>query len=208
MSTDSPSSQQSDDELALKTDALSGYAGVFSKLFELYGIESGVNELREAVRQADYARDVADEKARREHLEQADENMYKSLNDAVASIGDEMQIYAENPGHANLNEHFGHYQELLGLFGRIKRQFAKARESREQRDELYRYAAKGADFKDLLNYFDELGRCEIAIRASMSKNRASSRKDLVIAAFVAILATALATALTQAGEAILTSMIG
>jgi len=194
--------QKSDNDLALRAEALSGYAGFFSNLFELYGLESGVNELRDAVGQADYARGHAaatDFDAAREQLEQADENIYKALNDAVAFIGAKTRSYAENLGHANLNEHFGHYQELLGLFGRIERQFANEREGREQRDELYRYMAEGADFKDLLNYFDELGRCEIAIRASMSRNRTSSRRNFVIAALNIVLPPATLVSLAILG---------
>jgi len=124
--------------------------------------------MNDVARHADSARECADKNdsgKAREHLEQADEKMYKALDDAVASIKEDMQGYEKKPGYASLSKHFGHYQELSGVLTRIGRRIDNSREDREQRNELYRDIAEGSDFKDLLRYFDELRGSIIAIRS-------------------------------------------
>jgi len=166
--------QKSDNELALRASLLSEYVRVFSKLFKRYGITAVTDELRDAGRQSDYSRERTDDDNKaREHLEQADENLSKALADTVANIKEEIRRHDDSLRYANLNEHFGHYQELSGVLSRINRQVKNARESREQRDEVYRNLAESAELKDLLTYFDELRSSVPAIRASVArKNRA------------------------------------
>lgn len=188
------SAQKSDSELALRAGALSGYASLFSKLFERHAISVGINELRDASRQADYARERAAEEdfdKAREQLEQAGENIYKALNSAGVHINREIDDYEKSLKYVNLNDRFDNYQALSGVFARIKRQIEKARESRDQRDEVYRYIAEGADFTDLLNYFDELRGSICAIRDSITKEKRRYRKSIVLAVSLAVLNPAL-----------------
>lgn len=113
----------------------------------------------------------------REHLERTNEKIYKAHPDtAVALIAKEMQIYEKELGHANLNKHFDHYQELSGLLTKLNWQIDNSRQSGDQRDELWRDIAEGADFKALLKYFDELRSSIMAIRESIEEEKAESEK--------------------------------
>jgi len=156
------------------------YAGVLLNLFERHDIAAGINQLRDAVAQTDYARAGADEEARaRENLEQADENIYAALAGAVASIDEEIQGYEKSLRFTNLNEQYGRYQELSGILTMIKRQIKSSQADREQRDSLYRYAAEGADFKAALKYFDELRGSIGAIRESVTREKIRSGISLL-----------------------------
>jgi len=159
-------------------------------------------ELRYADRQMDRARECADKKdfnKAREHLEQANENMHKALHDAiddaVGFIGAEKRRYADKWGVAKLNDHFRHYQALSGVLIRTKRQIASSRENREQRGQLYRDIAEGAeDFKDLLKYFDELRSSETAIHESIADKKRQRRNSILTTVLIAAVGNGLAIA--------------
>jgi len=156
------------------------YAGVVLDLFELYDIEVGIKELRQAASRATYAGEDA-----HENLEQADEDIYNAVAGAVATIDEKIQGYEKSLRFTNLNEQYGRYQELSGVLARIKRKVAKAGEKREQRDRLYRYITDGADFKAALNYFDELRGSIGAIRKSV--RRRNGRWVLSVSATAALI---------------------
>jgi len=170
-------SQKSDAALALSSlDSNWNRAEEWIKsaeLFERLIVAPSINELKDAGAQIEDAHKRADEKARRAHLEQADEKIYNAshyaVDAAVAFVDREMQRYERNPGYTALNKHFGHYQELSGVLTRIRRRIDNSREERDQRNESYRDIAEGSDFKDLLRYFDELRGSVIAIRKSNNK---------------------------------------
>jgi len=167
------------------------YADVILDLFERYGITAGINELRDAVSQADGAGEEA-----HKHLEQADENIYNALAGAVAGIDEEIQDYDKSLRFANLNEHFGNYQRLSGALTRLTRQIENARQSREQRDALYRDMAEGADFKAALNYLDELRGSIGAIGQSVDRN--NIRRWFSVSATTLLISIALFAAITNA----------
>jgi len=112
--------------------------------------------------------------AERENLKQTNEKVYNApIEDAVKFINEEMSRYKKDLGYANLNDRFGHYQELSGLLTRVKWQIENSRQSGDQGDALRRNIAESADFKALLNYFDELRSSIIAIRVSIAKKEAT-----------------------------------
>jgi len=180
------SSQKSDDELALALSEFSRLASNWKAasewikragLFEQRVIAPHVDGLRYAQKRLADARELINAEdfgAARVHLEQANESIYKTRRDvidgALAFIGSAVKRYANDLGHANLNDHFGHYQEFWGLFTRIRRQIANSGANRERRDELYRGISEGSDFKDLLRYFDELRGSAFAISKSIEKH--------------------------------------
>jgi len=153
-----------------------------AELFQQRVVDSSLNELRYAGRRLVDALAGADKEdfpAASVHLEQANENIYKASHDAidtvVAFVSQEINRHAIALGYANLNDHFGHYQELSGAFTTIKGQIEQSRESREQRDEVYNEIAEGADFVNLLKYFNELRGSAPAIYASVEKKTKESR---------------------------------
>jgi len=197
---DAKSSQNSDNELELMLSELDQSASNWNAVQEWMGRvgpleQSGVNELHVAREQMDYALERSNkhdlDKAR-EHLKQADEQTHKALASAVASISGETQQYADDFGEADFNDHFRHYQDLSGVLVRITRQIENAQQSREQQDALYRDVAEGADFKDLLKYYDELRGSEDAIGDSIKKERRRYRNLFLISGvgIVATIATA------------------
>jgi len=145
-------------------------------LFENRAVADGINDSAKQAARAFECADKKDFDKAREHLEQSDEQTHKALYGAVASIGGGIQAYENDLKHANLNEHFGHYQALSGVFIRIKRQIEGSRQNREQRDGVFRDIAAGADFEALLNYFDELKGSSFAIGKSIEKKSAESRE--------------------------------
>lgn len=109
----------------------------------------------------------------RKDLEQDNEKIYTApVEDAVKFIDDRMRDYADDLGYDNLNDRFGHYQELSGLLTRVKWQIENSRQSGDQGDALRRNIAASADFKALLNYFDELRSSIMAIRVSIAQKEA------------------------------------
>jgi len=186
-------SPKSDNELALRLTVVAEYAKVNSNLetvekwiksaevVEQRVITAGIYELECANRQMDYATlKSADKKNFDEalaHLEKASESIYKALDDAVATIGREMQRYADDLEATNLNEHFVHYQALTGVFASVKRQIENSRENRDQWDEVYKDVAEGADFRDLRKYFDELRSNALTIRDSIEKKDSEARNS-------------------------------
>jgi len=177
--------------------------------FEQSVIAPSVNKLQNVSAQLDDAFEFINKKDldnAREQLEQVNENMYKALASAVASINREKQRYLDKWGTAELNDHFGHYQELSGVLSRITRQIKSARENREQRDELYRDIAEGVDFKDLLRYFDELRSNETEIGDSIAKDRGRYLKFLWISGVGILVATIIAAAF--AGASVLINALG
>jgi len=183
-----PSSRNSDDELELMLSEHSRLTSNWNAVkewlrrvgsFEQSVIAPSVNKLQNVSAQLDDAFEFINKKDldnAREQLEQVNEDMYEALNGAVTSINEETQRYADDFGEADLNDHFRHYQDLSGVLVRITRQIENARQIREQQDALYRDVAEGADFKDLLKYFDELRGSEDAIGDSISKERWRYRK--------------------------------
>jgi len=113
------------------------------------------------------------------HLEQANEQTHNAngdnLDSVIALIRNKMKRHVYDLGCVNLNEYFNHYQELLGVLIKLNRQIKNSLQNRDQRDELYRKIVDGADFKDLLKYFDELRGSKTAIRESIAKKEAESR---------------------------------
>jgi len=174
VSSSGNAAQKSDDELAL---IRAEYDRVVSDRedVESWIRRAGLSEERaiadgisDSAAQAERALECADKQdfvKAREHLEQADKQTHKALDGAVAIIGKKKQDYENELKPANLNEHFGHYQALSGVFVRIKRQIEGSRQNRDQRDEVFRDIATGSDFKDLLRYFDELRGSITAIRS-------------------------------------------
>jgi len=127
-----------------------------------------------------------------EHLEQDSKKIYNAPPDTVVKfIDDEMRDYADDLGYANLNDRFGHYQELSGLLTRVKWQIENARQSGDQGDAMRRNIAEGADFKDLLNYFDELRSSIIAIGKSIAKKEVAAR-DLSVRWWIGVSLTVIA----------------
>jgi len=127
-----------------------------------------------------------------ENLKHANERVYNApVEDDIKRINEKMNRYKKDLSYANLIEHFGHYQELSGVLFRLNRQIEIARQNRDRRDELYRDIAEGADFKALLNYFDELRGSETAIRARIAKKEAESR-DLRLRWWIGVSLTVIA----------------
>jgi len=163
-------------------------------------VAPSINELRYAGRRVMDAFDCAGAKdfdKARDHLKEANENIYKASHDAIDTvigfIGREIKRYVSDLGHANLNDHFGRYQELLGLFNRIRRQVENSRENRYRRDEFYRDIVEGADFENLQNCFDELRSSVPAILASIAKKKRETRNlRLISAASLAVGITGIA----------------
>jgi len=114
-----------------------------------------------------------------ENLERDDEQVYDTSHDnlvgVVARIRNKMKIYVKDPGCADLNDHFHHYQELSGVLIGLDQKIEVAYQNLDQREELYRALLEDADFKDSLKYFDELTSSICAIRASIAKKGAAPR---------------------------------
>jgi len=130
--------------------------------------------------------------AERENLKQANEKVYNApVEDVVKFINEEMNRYEKDLSYANLNDRFGHYQELSGLLTRVKWQIDNQRQSGDQGDVECRNIAESADFKALLNYFDELRSSIIAIGKSIAKNEAEAR-DLRLRWWIGVSLTVIA----------------
>jgi len=202
------SSQQSDDESALiraECDRVVSNRAAVESWIRRAGLSEEraiADSISDSAAQAERALECADKKdfvKAREHLEQADKQTHKALDGAVAIIGGDIQGYESDLERANLNEHFGRYQALSGVFVRIKRQIEGSRQNRDQRDEVFRDIAAGADFEDLLHYFDELTGSKSAISESIEKKKAESRElrvRWVIGIGIALLSVGIGAALT------------